>query len=73
MYTLQYSAARCTQQRCAGAGVQESTPAGVGVFQQEQELDQEWIFSVRTGARAGVIFNHSALCLFALYAICDRS
>jgi len=58
-------------QRCAGAGIQESIPAGVGVFQQEP--DQEWILSVGTRPRAGVIFNHSALCLFALYAICDRS
>jgi len=44
-------------QRCEKAGVQESTPAGVGVFQQEAEQDQEWIFSIETGA--GVIFNHS--------------
>jgi len=28
-------------QRCAGAGVQESIPAGVGVLQQEPEQDQE--------------------------------
>jgi len=49
------------QQRCAGAGVQESTPAGVSVFQQEMEQDQEWIFSIgkvsETGS--GVILNHS--------------
>jgi len=44
------------QQRCAGSGVQESTPAGVSVFQQETEQDrseyfwleqepkQEWFF-----------------------------
>jgi len=44
-------------QRCAGAGVQESTSAGVGVFQQEPEQDQEWIFSIGTGAGAEVIFN----------------
>jgi len=44
-------------QRCTGAGVQESTPAGVDVFPQEPEQDQEWIFSIVTGA--GVIFNHS--------------
>jgi len=44
-------------QRCAGAAVQESTPAGVGVFQLEPEQDQEWIFSIGTGA--GVIFNQS--------------
>jgi len=61
------------ERRCAGAGVQESTPAGVGVFQQEQEPDQEWIFSVGTGLGAGVIFNYCALCLFAHYAICDRN
>jgi len=45
-------------QRCAGTGVQESTPARVGIFEQEPEQDQEWIFSIGTGA--GVIFNHSA-------------
>jgi len=39
-------------QRCAGAGVRESIPARVGVFQQEQ--DQEWIFSIGKGA--GVVF-----------------
>jgi len=32
-------------QRWAGAGVQEPSPAGVDVFQQEPEQDQEWIFS----------------------------
>jgi len=45
----------------AGAAVQESTPAG-SVFQQELEQDQEWIFSIGTGA--GVIFNYS------VYEIC---
>jgi len=30
--------------RCAGAGVQESTPAGVNVFQQEPEQDQSEYF-----------------------------
>jgi len=50
---------RPLKQRCAGAGVQESTPAGVGVFQQEPEQDQEWIFFYGTGAGAGVIFIHS--------------
>jgi len=51
-----------TYQRCAGSGVQDSTPSGVDVFQQEPEQDQEWIFSIETGlgAGAGVIFNHSA-------------
>jgi len=39
------------------SGVQESTPAGYGVFQQEPEQDQEWIVSIGTGAGAGVIFN----------------
>jgi len=43
-----------TVQRCARAGVQESTPAGVSVFQQEQ--DQEWIFLIETGAGTRVIF-----------------
>jgi len=38
-------------QRCAGTGVPESTPAGVRLFQQ----DQDWIFFIRTGA--GVVFN----------------
>jgi len=48
---------RAVYQRWAGAGVQESTPAGVGAFQQ----NQEWIFSIGTGGGAGigVIFNHS--------------
>jgi len=41
-------------QWCAGAGVQKSTPAGVSVFQQELEQDQEWIFLI--GPRAEVIF-----------------
>jgi len=44
------------RQRCAGAGVQESTPAGVSVFQQKPEQDQEWIFFIGTGPGAGVIF-----------------
>jgi len=36
------------------------TPVGIGVFQQESEQDQEWIFSIGTGFEgAGVIFNHS--------------
>jgi len=42
------------KQRCAGAGVQESTPAGVSVFQQELEQDQDWIFLIEIGP--GVIF-----------------
>jgi len=58
-----------SNQRCAGAGVQESTP---GVFQQETEQDQEWIFSFGTGAGAGpgVIFNHSAfeICIDYLHS-----
>jgi len=40
-------------------GVQESTPAGVSVFQQDPEQDQEWIFLTGIGAGAGVIYNHS--------------
>jgi len=40
-------------QRCAGTGVPESIPEGVGVFQQEPEQDQEWIFLIRTGPGAG--------------------
>jgi len=46
-------------QRCVGSGVQESTPAGVGIFQQEPEQDQEWTFLIRIGAGAGlgVIFG----------------
>jgi len=50
----------CEDQRCAKAGVQESTPAGVGVFQQEPEQDQEWIFSNGTGPGTRVIFHRSA-------------
>jgi len=48
-------------QRCAGAVVQESTPAEVGAFQQDPEQDQECIFSIGTGSGAGsgVIFSHS--------------
>jgi len=57
---------------CAGARVQESTPAGVGVFQQEPEQDQEWIFSIGIGAGvgAGVIFNHSVfeICIDYLHS-----
>jgi len=49
------------QKRCAGARVQEWTPAGVSTFQQEPEQDQEWMFLIETGAGAGVIFNHSVL------------
>jgi len=45
------------QQRCAGPGVQESTPTGDSVFQQEPEQDQEWIFLIGTGPGAGVIFS----------------
>jgi len=53
---------------CAEAGVQESTPAGVGVFQQEQ--DQEWIFSIGTGSGLGVIFNHNVfeICIDYLHS-----
>jgi len=50
------------KQRCSRAGVQESTPAGVIVFQQEPEQDQEWIFLIGRGRRAGagVIFKPSS-------------
>jgi len=48
---------RATDQMCAGSSVQESTPAGVSVFQQESEQDQEWIFLIGTGPGAGVIFS----------------
>jgi len=54
-------------QRCAGSGVQESTPAEVGVFQQEPEQDQEWIFSIETEPGAGVIFNHSVFEIYIDY------
>jgi len=60
-------------QRCAGARVPESTPAGVRVFQQEPEQDQEWILLIRTGARAGVIFSRVFLrfiCIFEVYINC---
>jgi len=51
-------------------GVQEPTPAGVDVFQQEQ--DQEWIFSIVTGAGAGVIFNHGVFeILMSICTLCD--
>jgi len=55
------------------SGVQESTPAGVSVFQQDSE--QEWIFLIRTGARAGsgVIFSRVFFrfrCIFAVYINC---
>jgi len=62
-----------SNQRCAGAVVQESTPAGVCVFQQKPEQDQEWIYSIGTGpgAGAGVILNHRVfeilMCVFTLY------
>jgi len=56
---------------CAGAGVQESTLAGVSVFHQDPEQDLDWIFLIGTGA--GIIFNHGVfeilIRLFALYAI----
>jgi len=39
--------------------IQESTPAGVNVFQQESEQEQEEIFLIGTGAEAGVIFKQS--------------
>jgi len=44
---------------CAVVGVQESTPAGVGVFQQDPEHDQERIFLIGTGSGVRVIFNHT--------------
>jgi len=65
-----------TLQRCARAGVQELTPAGVSVFQQDLEQDQEWIFLIGTGAGSGAIFNQSVFKIsvyIALYAICERS
>jgi len=60
-------------QRCAGAGVQESTLAEVSIFQQGQEQDQEWIFLIGTGVRAGVILSRVFLtfrCIFAVYINC---
>jgi len=57
-------------QKCAGPGVQESTPVGVGVFQQDP--DQAWIFSNGTGIGAGVIFHHSAFeILMFICTLCD--
>jgi len=38
----QPQATTLSNQRCAAAGVQESIPAGVGVFQQEPEQNHEW-------------------------------
>jgi len=49
------------QPESAGAGVQESIPTGVSVFQQEPEQNHEWAFLIGTGA--GVIFNKSVLIL----------
>jgi len=77
LFFLSYADAHVCQ-RCAGTGVQESTPAGVGVFQQEPEQDQEWICSIGTGLEQEwfltVVFLRFALTiLFAFYAICDRS
>jgi len=36
-----------------GAQELESTPARVRLLHEEPEQDQEWIFLIRTGARAG--------------------
>jgi len=50
--------------------VQESTLAGVGVFQQEPEQNQEWKFSIGTGA--GVIFNHNVHeIILSICILCD--
>jgi len=35
---------KITDRRCAEAGVQDSTPAGVSVFQQESEQDRSGYF-----------------------------
>jgi len=56
---LEWNKIKLKKQICAGAGIQESTPAGVSAFQQEPEQDQEWIVLIGTGAGAAVIFNHS--------------
>jgi len=42
----------------------------VGVFQQDPEQDQEWIFSIITGSGAGVISNHSVfeICIDYLHS-----
>jgi len=60
-------------QRCAGSGVQESTPARVSAFQLEQ--DQDRIFLIGTGA--GIIFNHSIfeilMSFCTLRDYCDKS
>jgi len=50
-----YNDVEMSTKQCAGSGVQESTPAGVIVFQPEQ--DQEWKFLIGTGPGAGVIFS----------------
>jgi len=44
---------KLSDQRCAGVGVQELTPLGVSVFQQDPEQDQEWILLLGTGSGAG--------------------
>jgi len=56
-------------QRCAGSGVQESTPAGVSVFQPEQ--DQEWTFLIGTGTGAGVIFFTVLLRYMSICTLCN--
>jgi len=51
--------------------VQESSPAGVSVFQQEQ--DRESVFLTGTGAGAGVILSRVFLtfrCIFVVYINC---
>jgi len=62
---------------CARSRVQESIPAGVGVFQQKPEQDQEWIFFIGigagAGAGAGVIFSRVFLtfrCTFTIFINC---
>jgi len=57
------------QQRYAGAGVQESAPAEVSVFQPEQ--DDKWIFLNGTRPGAGVIYDHSVFEI--LMSICIQS
>jgi len=56
----------------SGTGVQESTQAGVGVFQQEPEQDQEWIFSIGIVPRARVIFYRSVYeIILSIYTLRD--
>jgi len=65
-YTTPYM---CFGTEVCKIGVQESTPEVVSVFQQETEKDQEWIFLIRTGFRAGVVFCRVFLRFIRIFAV----